>query len=91
MIGIDTILSIENLFEVSNVLCMKGGINVEKSLLLKNKDLLSIKPLEREECMFADVYDRHIDTIYRVCFSMMGNKQDAEDAAQSVVHQADTN
>lgn len=32
----------------------------------------------------TDVYDRHVDTIYRVCFSMTGNKQDAEDAVQSV-------
>ncbi|MFF2480450.1 RNA polymerase sigma factor [Paenibacillus sp. NPDC058071] len=29
-------------------------------------------------------YDRHIDVVYRVCFSLMGNRQDAEDAAQSV-------
>lgn len=32
----------------------------------------------------TNVYDRHVDTIYRVCFSMTGNKQDAEDAVQSV-------
>lgn len=32
----------------------------------------------------AEVYDRHIYTVYRVCFSIMGNKQDAEDATQSV-------
>ena len=57
---------------------------MEKSSLLKNEALLSTKPPERKECMFVDAYDRHIDTIYRVCFSMMGNKQDAEDAAQSV-------
>jgi len=31
-----------------------------------------------------DAYDRHVDMVYRVCYSMMGNKQDAEDAAQTV-------
>ncbi|REK75043.1 RNA polymerase sigma factor [Paenibacillus paeoniae] len=36
------------------------------------------------ERAIPDVYDRHIDTVYRVCYSLMGNKQDAEDAAQSV-------
>ncbi|MFF2093023.1 RNA polymerase sigma factor [Paenibacillus sp. NPDC058174] len=30
------------------------------------------------------VYDRHVNVVYRVCFSLMGNKQDAEDAVQSV-------
>lgn len=30
------------------------------------------------------VYDRHMDTVYRVCLSMLGNRQDAEDAVQSV-------
>ena len=30
------------------------------------------------------VYYSHIDTVYRVCFSFMGNKQDAQDAAQAV-------
>lgn len=34
--------------------------------------------------IITDVYDRHVNTVYRVCFSMMGNKQDAEDAVQSV-------
>lgn len=31
----------------------------------------------------TDIYDRHVDTVYRVCFSIMDNKQDAEDAVQS--------
>lgn len=30
------------------------------------------------------IYHRHIDTVYRICFSLMGNKPDAEDAAQAV-------
>ena len=47
--------------------------------------------LEQERNMFMtednrleDTYNRHVDTVYRVCFSIMGNKQDAEDAVQSV-------
>jgi len=31
-----------------------------------------------------DAYDRHIDTVYRVCLSLLGNKQDAEDTSQTV-------
>ena len=30
------------------------------------------------------VYDRHIDTVYRVCLSLLGRKQDAEDVVQTV-------
>lgn len=30
------------------------------------------------------VYDRHIDTVYRVCLSLLGSKQDAEDVVQTV-------
>jgi len=30
------------------------------------------------------IYHRHINTVYRVCFSLMGNKPDAEDSVQSV-------
>lgn len=29
------------------------------------------------------IYDRHIDTVYSVCFMYMKNKQDAEDAVNS--------
>ncbi|GGG65401.1 RNA polymerase sigma factor [Paenibacillus radicis (ex Gao et al. 2016)] len=30
------------------------------------------------------IYDRHVNVVYRVCFSLMGNRQDAEDMVQSV-------
>ncbi|MDR3086316.1 MAG: RNA polymerase sigma factor [Christensenellaceae bacterium] len=30
------------------------------------------------------IYHRRIDMVYRLCFSMMGSRQDAEDAAQTV-------
>lgn len=42
------------------------------------------KPPERPDNTMTEVYDRHVDTVYRVCYSLMGNKQDAEDATQSV-------
>ena len=31
----------------------------------------------------AAVFDRHVDTVYRVCFSMLQNAADAEDATQA--------
>lgn len=43
-----------------------------------------MKTLESIESMISDLYERHIETVYRVCYTMMGNKQDAEDAAQTV-------
>ena len=36
----------------------------------------------REEV--AAIYSRQIETVYRVCFSLMGNRPDAEDAVQGV-------
>ncbi|MBS4217042.1 hypothetical protein KHA96_01795 [Bacillus sp. FJAT-49711] len=32
----------------------------------------------------TEVYDRHVEIVYRVCFSILGNKQEAEDAVQTV-------
>ena len=29
------------------------------------------------------IYLRHVDTVYRVCYSFMGNAADSEDATQS--------
>ena len=31
---------------------------------------------------FSQVYDRNVDTVYRVCYSFMKNKSDAEDMTQ---------
>ena len=31
---------------------------------------------------FTHVYDRNVDTVYRVCYSFMKNKSDAEDMTQ---------
>ena len=33
---------------------------------------------------FVSMYNRHIDMIYRLCFSFLKNKEDTEDAVQSV-------
>ena len=37
-----------------------------------------------EEQNFQSTYNRHIDMIYRLCFSFLKNKEDTEDAVQSV-------
>lgn len=54
-----------------------------KSLLRANKGFADIETSEHADNV-TEIYDRHIDTVYRVCFSLLGNKQDAEDATQSV-------
>lgn len=42
------------------------------------------KPAQAMEKNITAAYDRHMDMVYRICFSMTGNTQDAEDATQSV-------
>ncbi|MCL2695875.1 MAG: RNA polymerase sigma factor [Clostridiales bacterium] len=34
------------------------------------------------ETQFNEIYDQYADTVYRVCFTYLGNKHDAEDALQ---------
>lgn len=51
------------------------------SLLRTNDDA---EQDERLNDSIIELYNRHVDTVYRVCFSLMGNRQDAEDAAQTV-------
>lgn len=36
----------------------------------------------KKETVFADVYERYADDIYRLCFSFLKNEMDAEDAVQ---------
>jgi len=36
------------------------------------------------EADIIEAYDRHVNTVYRVCFSLMANVQDAEDVTQIV-------
>lgn len=38
----------------------------------------------REQRDIEAIYTRHVDTVYRVCYSFMGNAADSEDATQSV-------
>ncbi|MGG4033497.1 RNA polymerase sigma factor [Paenibacillus cisolokensis] len=57
---------------------------MKKSLLTTNKDFVEIKSSDHAESKIAEIYNRHVDTVYRVCFSMTGNKQDAEDVTQTV-------
>ena len=38
--------------------------------------------LLRTNKAFLDIYNRHADTVYRVCFSFMKNKPEAEDMTQ---------
>ncbi|MDR2105951.1 MAG: RNA polymerase sigma factor [Coriobacteriales bacterium] len=33
---------------------------------------------------FVDVYQRHVDTVYRVCYTFLRNAADTEDAVQNV-------
>jgi len=41
-----------------------------------------MKPLSRTDKEIAEIYARHIKTIYRVCFAYMKNSADTEDAVQ---------
>lgn len=41
----------------------------------------TVAPVDRD---WHAVYNRHIHTVYRVCYSLTGNRPDAEDAAQAV-------
>lgn len=56
------------------------------SLLRANKrhSKGSIMSKRRTKEEIAAMYNRHVDTVYRICFSLMGNKSDAEDATQAV-------
>jgi len=50
------------------VLTVKGEVNTMKSLLRTNSEI-------------AEIYERHIQTVYRVCFTYMKNVADTEEAA----------
>lgn len=57
---------------------------MKKSSLSEEHGFVGFQSSECLESHIIEVYERHIDTVYRICFSLMGNKQDAEDATQSV-------
>lgn len=39
-------------------------------------------PLQRTGKEIAEIYDRQVDTVYRICFSYMKNTEDTEDMVQ---------
>jgi RNA polymerase sigma-70 factor (ECF subfamily) len=51
------------------VLQVKGVDEVANSLLRTDKEI-------------AEIYERHRDTIYRICFAYMKNAMDTEDVIQ---------
>lgn len=55
---------------LSIVLEVRGGMKVQSSLLRTNEELLQI-------------YNRHVNTVYRVCFMFMKNVHDTEDMVQN--------
>lgn len=44
------------------------------------------KPLSRTDKEIAEIYQRHIKTVYRVCFAYMKNQADTEDAVQDTFY-----
>lgn len=38
--------------------------------------------LQKEKTKFVEVYNRQVDTVYRVCYSFMKNRADTEDMVQ---------
>lgn len=42
------------------------------------------KPLRQTDNDILALYDRHVDTVYRVCFSFLHNRTDTEDMVQNV-------
>jgi len=38
--------------------------------------------LSRKDKEFSEIYNRHVDTVYRVCFMFLKNQSDTEDAVQ---------
>lgn len=59
---------------------------MEKSVLVTGEyfsELTSSEKMNRNS-RIVNIYDRHIETVYRVCYSMIGNRQDTEDIVQSV-------
>ena len=49
---------------------MKGGFTLQRSLLRTNEEL-------------AQIYNRHVTTVYNVCFMYMKNPHDTEDMVQN--------
>lgn len=71
-------LVLSDIFGLRIVFMMKGGELMRRSL-----------PRTGEE--IEAIYLRHVDTVYRVCFSYMKNKWDTEDAVQTTFLKLITN
>ncbi|WP_170885637.1 RNA polymerase sigma factor [Bacillus alkalicellulosilyticus] len=57
---------------------------MKRSLLRVTEEYEEDDLSEKVENKIIDVYERHVDMVYRICFSMTGNQQDAEDIVQAV-------
>ena len=59
-----------NVFAFPIVFRVKGGSQLKGSLFRTGEELIQI-------------YNRHVDTVYRICFMFMKNRHDAEDMVQN--------
>lgn len=50
-------------------------------MLVKGKGVMGM----RDEQAIMEIYDRHGDALYRLCYFFMGNPQDAMDAVQNTL------
>lgn len=57
---------------------------MKRTLLCADKEVVEEKNNLPASINVKVLYERHVDTVYRVCFSIMGNSTDAEDAVQSI-------
>lgn len=39
-----------------------------------------------DEMKFKEIYERNVDTVYRICYSYLKNKPDAEDIVQETFY-----
>ncbi len=57
---------------------------MESSLPYSSEVNIKAAAVDYSPQQITELYYRHINTVYRLCYSLMGNQADAEDAAQSV-------
>ncbi|MCR2820506.1 RNA polymerase sigma factor [Lederbergia panacisoli] len=57
---------------------------MKRSVLRAELDCADRMSSDHMNSHITEVYDRHVEIVYRVCFSILGNSQDAEDAVQTV-------
>ena len=84
--GMDNNLCRFSIFEVSNVnvnYSARIDINSDKEVLMDESGLIE-KIKNNERTAFRTFYDNYKVLVYNVCYRMLNNKQDAEDATQDV-------